>query len=209
MNTTLRRVLGFSGCYLSAAVVAAIATGNGEFVFYIVVMFVLLGAALLVHRKVGLSPLVLWGLSFWGLVHMAGGLVPVPESWPINGEIRVLYSWWLIPDYLKFDQLVHAYGFGITAVMCWESFRWILSQQTGKPINAIQPTPGILTLSAAAGMGFGALNEVVEFTATLLIPGTNVGGYVNTGWDLVSNLVGVTLAAFFIHLFCAAKSSES
>jgi hypothetical protein len=45
-------------------------------------------------------------------------------------------------------------------------------------------------LSGAASLGFGALDEVVKFVAVLLIPNTNVGGYVNTGWDLVSNLFG-------------------
>ena len=44
-------------------------------------------------------------------------------------------------------------------------------------------------------MGFGALNEVGEFVATLLVPKTNVGGYANTGRDLVANLVGVLIAA--------------
>ena len=34
--------------------------------------------------------------------------------------------------------------------------------------------------------------------ATLLIPETNVGGYRNTGWDLVSNLIGATTAATWI-----------
>jgi hypothetical protein len=62
------------------------------------------------------------------------------------------------------------------------------------------PTLGHLTICAAAGMGFGALNEVVEFVATLLVPETNVGGYENTGWDLVSNLVGVLLAAIAIRI---------
>jgi hypothetical protein len=49
-------------------------------------------------------------------------------------------------------------------------------------------------------MGFGALNEVVEFAATQLLPDTNVGGYVNTGWDLVFNLVGSAAAALAIGL---------
>jgi hypothetical protein len=44
------------------------------------------------------------------------------------------------------------------------------------------------------------VNEVVEFVATLLIPETNVGGYRNTGWDLVSNLIGATTAATWIWL---------
>jgi hypothetical protein len=44
-------------------------------------------------------------------------------------------------------------------------------------------------------MGFGALNEVIEFIAVLTIPHTNVGGYINTGWDLVFNLLGALTAA--------------
>ncbi len=44
-------------------------------------------------------------------------------------------------------------------------------------------------------MGLGAMNELVEFAATKLLPGTNVGGYDNTGWDLVANLVGCVIAA--------------
>jgi hypothetical protein len=59
---------------------------------------------------------------------------------------------------------------------------------------------GSLILCGAASLGFGALNEVVEFVATLSIPETNVGGYENTGWDLVANLVGVALASLIIHL---------
>ena len=62
------------------------------------------------------------------------------------------------------------------------------------------PTLGLMVLSASAALGFGALNEVVEFVATLLVPETNVGGYRNTGWDLVSNLSGATIAATLIWL---------
>jgi hypothetical protein len=62
------------------------------------------------------------------------------------------------------------------------------------------PTFGLMVLCAAAGLGFGALNEVVEFLATLLIAETNVGGYRNTGWDLISNLIGATVAASLIWL---------
>jgi hypothetical protein len=58
-----------------------------------------------------------------------------------------------------------------------------------------------MVLACAAGQGFGALNEVIEFAATLLVPETNVGGYLNTGWDLVANLVGCVVAATLIYLF--------
>lgn len=190
-------VIAFTLTYMAVSIVASLATGNREFVFYIVVMFVLMGAVAAVHRRVRLSSTALWGLSLWGLAHMAGGMAPVPESWPVNGEHRVLYSWWLIPNLLKYDQIVHAFGFGVTTLVCWEGLRSLL-------INAGRPDPqpglGSLTLCAAAAMGFGALNEVVEFIATLLVPETNVGGYVNTGWDLVSNLCGAVLAALAIRL---------
>ncbi len=193
-------LLVFNAAYLSAATVVAVRAGNGEFAFYLVVMLLLAAAVMAVHARVHLSRGVLWGLSLWGLAHMAGGLVPIPEGWPINGDIRVLYSLWLIPDVLKYDQIVHAYGFGVTTWLCWEGLRKIIAGQRQEPVGRIRPTPGMLVLVAAAGMGFGAMNEVVEFIATLTMPETNVGGYVNTGWDLVSNLAGCTLAALFIRL---------
>ena len=61
-------------------------------------------------------------------------------------------------------------------------------------------TAALLVLCAAGGMGFGAANEVIEFAATILVPETNVGGYMNTGWDLVANLVGCVIAAVIIRL---------
>jgi hypothetical protein len=36
------------------------------------------------------------------------------------------------------------------------------------------------------------------FAAVLLVPETNVGGYINTGWDLVANLAGCIFAAVLI-----------
>ena len=60
----------------------------------------------------------------------------------------------------------------------------------------------------SAGLGFGALNEVVEFAATLLVPETNVGGYRNTGWDLVANLFGATAAVSLIWSYGRASVDE-
>lgn len=194
----------FTVSYMLAAVAAAVLSGNDEFVFYIVVMIILIFAISIVHHRMSLTNGQLWALSVWGLLHMAGGLVPMPESWPVNGPIRVLYSLWLIPDLLKYDQIVHAYGFGVTTWLCWHAIRTCLrNHQGGVPA----PSLGMLTLAAAGGMGFGALNEVVEFIATLTIPETNVGGYANTGWDLVSNLAGCCVAAIAIR-FIDGKSGS-
>ncbi|MDZ4401818.1 DUF2238 domain-containing protein [Prosthecobacter sp.] len=192
----------FNGAYIALAVAMSISRGNREFIFYIVVMLVLVAVMSLVHRRVKLTTGLLWAFSAWGLAHMAGGLCPLPAGWPYNGDHAVLYSWWIIPERLKYDQIVHAYGFGITTWLCWHILRNALRQPDGGPVH---PTFGMLTLCAAAGMGFGALNEVIEFIAVLTIPNTNVGGYENTGWDLVANLVGTILAALAIRF--TAKSA--
>jgi hypothetical protein len=189
----------FTGAYLLAAIVAAIVSGNSEFTFYIAVMLILAGALFAVHIRLGLTTPLLWALSVWGGLHMAGGLIPVPESWPINGDIRVLYSWWIIPregggGYLKFDHVAHAYGFAVATWATWQCLSRILERRAG-----IRPAPtfGILAITFAAGCGWGALNELVEFIATRITT-TNVGGYENTGWDLVSNTVGALVAVIFI-----------
>lgn len=201
MSTTpaprLLPIFIFNAVYMIAAVGSSMAKGNKEFIFYILVMLVLIGVMSLVHRMVGLSRPLLWALSAWGMLHMAGGLVPVPGGWPYQGEHAVLYSLWLIPEKLKYDQLVHAYGFGITTWLCWHALTASLRQRF---VIQLQPSFGMLTLCVAAGVGFGALNEVIEFIAVLTIPNTNVGGYENTGWDLIANLVGATMAAGIIRL---------
>lgn len=188
-------LVAFTALYMIAAAAGAMMQGNKEFVFYIVVMLVLIGVVTLVHRAAILTAALLWALSIWGLLHMAGGLVPLPEGWPFHGDQAVLYSWWIIPQRLKYDQLVHAYGFGVTTWLCWHCLKASLQRRFG---IQLEPTFGMLVICAAAGIGFGALNEVVEFIAVLTIPNTNVGGYENTGWDLVSNLIGAMVTALII-----------
>lgn len=193
---TLWPVAAFTAVYLIAATTLALALGNFEFLYYIVVMLMLVFVVWSVHRSVVLTNAVIWGLSIWGFAHMAGGLIIVPESWPIDSGSRVLYSLWLIPEYLKYDQVVHAYGFGVATWVCWQGISAAIRARDGQ----VRPTAGLMVIAASAGMGLGALNELVEFVATLLLPETNVGGYLNTGWDLVANFVGATAAAVTIYL---------
>lgn len=87
---------------------------------------------------------------------------------------------------------VHTYGFGVTTWVYWQGLASMVADK--------KPTVGKLTLAVTAGLGFGALNEVLEFAATLLFKNTNVGGYMNTGWDLVANLIGALAAALLIRL---------
>ena len=55
---------------------------------------------------------------------------------------------------------------------------------------------GVAVMVVLAGLGVGAVNEIAEFFASQLVD-TNVGGYQNTGWDLVADLVGAVVAAVY------------
>lgn len=194
-------VAAFMTACVAISLAVALTRGNTEFLFYIAVMVVLSAAVLVVHLRLGLPAALLWALAAWGALHMAGGLVPVPATWPVNGPNHVLYSLWLVPrgddgGWLKYDHVVHVYGFGVATWLCWRAVAGAIVDRAGM---FPRPTPDLLLLAAIAGCGLGALNELVEFVATRLTA-TNVGGYVNTGWDLVANALGATSAVVLIGL---------
>ena len=100
---------------------------------------------------------------------------------------------------LKYDQLTHAYGFATATWLCWQGLQGAVAPDDPTRPGTPRLRPSLVTMSlvATAGMGLGALNEVVEFVATR-ITDTNVGGYENTGWDLIANTVGATFAVCLI-----------
>lgn len=174
---TLAYVAGFTVFFLSI--------GNYEFIVYILTMAILISLVVFSRRKAEYPPAILWALSIWGLAHMAGGGVPV------NGS--VLYNLHLVPIVetenifiLKYDQLVHAYGFGVTA--------WLLRHLLLRHFPDTNHTWTGFVFPALGAMGLGAVNEIIEFTAVLLVPDTNVGGYYNTALDLVFNALGAIIA---------------
>jgi len=174
---------GFALAYLIGFSAVAIAAGNTEGVVYLIAISLAFFGVVVVYAHVEIAPGVLWGLSIWGLLHMAGGLVRV------DGE--VLYGFQLIPVALRFDQAVHALGFGFATLAAWQGLRpWIRAER--------KMTGGLCCLIALMGMGVGAANEVLEFAVTRVSDSTNVGGYENTGWDLVFNTFGAIAATLWI-----------
>ncbi|MDP7069685.1 MAG: hypothetical protein QF815_04090, partial [Candidatus Peribacteraceae bacterium] len=75
---------------------------------------------------------------------------------------------------------------------------WVSWQVLCPLINGEKEHPSEIVLAVLASNGLGAFNELIEFVVVLVIPSTNVGGYLNTGWDLVANLAGSVIAAFII-----------
>ena len=84
--------------------------------------------------------------------------------------------------------MVHAIGFGFAGMAFWESVRHTVDRTI---------TSGA-AITLMGGLGFGALNEMVEFLITRVVPDTNIGEFENTGWDLVANTVGAALAALWV-----------
>lgn len=200
IRPALRGPAIFTAAYMLGASALALRDWNLEFIFYGLVMLALIGTVWWVDTRVRLSTLTLWCLAIWGFAHMMGGTVEIPERLTEPGEKSVLYSLRLAPWVPKFDQVVHAFGFFTCTMASWRAMNAIVCGALGKSVEAdcLRPTFGPLFGAMMMGMGLSAMNEIVEFVATLIFEDTNVGGYVNTGWDLVSNLVGCIIGSIAV-----------
>jgi putative membrane protein len=82
----------------------------------------------------------------------------------------------------------------------------ILKPHLKQPINHWTAISIVIIM---AGLGVGALNEIVEFTAVVITPETGVGGYNNTSLDLVADLIGAIIAMIIIRKMHHSKFSQS
>ncbi|MEX0918530.1 MAG: DUF2238 domain-containing protein [Candidatus Paceibacterota bacterium] len=180
---TLLYILGFSVWF--------IAQGNYEFILYTLVLIFFAGLITLTINRSHFDPLIIWGLALWGFLHMAGGGIK------IGGEVLYALVLWPVFDWgnelilFKYDQIVHFFGFAVATLVVYHLLRSHLTGRVNQPV--------LLFIVIMAGIGLGALNEIVEFIAVLAIPDTNVGGYYNTGLDLIFNLLGASAAGLYLY----------
>jgi VanZ family protein len=181
-----RGLIAFVLGYMVVCSAMAVRMKSVEFIAYAGMMVVFIGLVLFLNSKARFSHSTLWMLGVWGALHMFGGTVQIPAAWADTDTPRiVLYTLRIHPNLPRYDQLTHAFGFFTATLACWEALRHLTHARTG------------LALSAAAalmGMGLGAVNEVLEFFIALNVENNGVGGWKNTGWDLVSNAIGAILA---------------
>ncbi len=172
-----------AACVFVGWLVVGTIIGSDAVARYLLSVPVLIGAVVVANHHIGFSRGVLWGFVAWEFVHMAGGLISFADH-------HILYNVeWTIP-LIRWDRLVHAFGFGLATAASWQAIRLVLPPDHGA-------TGGIAFLAALCGLGFGALIEVLEFLMTLVVP-TNVGDYVDTGWDLVFDLIGAGAVAAWL-----------
>lgn len=195
IKETLRkywRIALFNLAYVFAFGAYYVSIKNFEFLWYVLVLLFFFFLILLTLHRSRFDATILWGLSLWGLFHMAGGGIPVGDG--------VLYGYRIIPLFdggedffiLKFDQFVHAFGFFVATLVGYHLLKLYLNEKTNWAV--------VYFLLVALGSGFGALNEIVEFIAVVVFQETGVGGYANTAIDLVFNTFGALCAVAFIHI---------
>ncbi len=153
---------------------------NYEFLGYVGVIVFFMLVVIFTNDKVNYPTGILWGLAIWSVLHMSGGGVI------LNGTR--LYDQILLPivgepyNIFRFDQFVHIVGFWVATLL----MGYLLKPSLKKDHKWIALSIVIIM----AGVGAGAMNEIIEFLATIFVKNTGVGGYENTSLDLVSNLIG-------------------
>jgi uncharacterized membrane protein YjdF len=183
-------ILIFNACALLFFTALFGSRKNYEFLIYIGVIIFFLCLILATNHKVNYPNSVLWGLTLWALLHMSGGGLYVKGT--------KLYEIILIPisesyEIFRYDQFVHIVGFGVATLVMYQLLKPALAPDLKK-------WTALSIVVMMAGLGVGALNEIVEFTATVLVPETGVGGYTNTSLDLVSDLIGAVAAMILIRV---------
>jgi len=175
-------LIGFSAYYLSR--------WNYEFMIYLGAIIFFLAVIAATNHRVDYPNGVLWGLTAWALLHMCGG------AFYIHGTR--LYEVILIPlsrryPILRYDQFVHVVGFGAATLVMFHVLKPLLRA-------GLDRWWALSIVVVMAGLGVGAFNEIVEFGVTIVVPQSGVGDYVNTGLDLVSDLIGAIGAMAWMRL---------
>jgi hypothetical protein len=180
--SNLALIIGFGALFLARL--------NYEFLIYVGVIIFFLCLIGISLKKVDYTLGSLVGLTVWSSLHLAGGGITIGE-----GRLYDLMLIRLSETYpvFRYDQFVHIWGFGTSTLVVFSLLAGTLKKPAENPIAL-----GIVLVMA--GLGMGALNEILEFAVTIWIPQSGVGGYLNTSLDLCANLIGAILALVYIRL---------
>jgi uncharacterized membrane protein YjdF len=164
------------------------ATGADSPIGYVASVVVV--AALILWLRTRPLPAVLAiALAVDAVAHLAGGLVHLNGSVLYDASIGPLVTS-ADTHLLQYDHVVHAYGSFVATLALW-----VILVPPGLDATYRR---NLLVLCLLAGVGIGAANESIEFVATLLHHGQYVGGYNNTGWDLIFNTLGAVMATVLL-----------
>jgi uncharacterized membrane protein YjdF len=190
MNTSRVPVILFSALYLLIGGAYFLQDLNIEFVVYILVIIAVLALVFGTVRFTKLPVTILWLISLWGLLHVLGGLVQTPDG--------VLFAYRIYPFIdrggefyiLKYDQVVHAFLYGVLTGAFFLIFKRALEAKGSVWV--------LILIAMMASMGVSAMNEIMEFLIAINLARNGVGGYENTLLDLIFNFSGACIAAVIL-----------
>lgn len=179
-------VIGFSALYLFLGGLYFLRDFNHEFMIYVAVIVAIFAGVFTTLRTTQFPLWMLWLLSVWGVMHVAGGLVQTVDG--------VLFAYKIYPflDYggdfyvLKYDQVVHMYLYALVALMSYHTLR--------VPFGIAGKTFLVALAASMISLGISGLNEIMEFLIAVTLERNGVGGYENAMLDLIFNLSGAALA---------------
>lgn len=184
-NQMEKFIVYFTFFYTLIFSINALSKGNVEFIYYTALMLLSIAIIMIVHRRMHFYPIVLMSLSALGLLHLLGGNVWVDT-------VR-LYDYYFVSGIFRYDNFVHMVGSAIMVMLAHALLTPILDDK-------FEVRQGyFILLLVLVGMGLGAINELVEFVAVLVLDvGEQVGDYTNTLLDLVFNTMGSAAMAIFL-----------
>jgi len=179
-------LMWFNFLLLAVLTIVFLAQGNYEFIFYVAVLFLVSLALFKLDKKYNFPNYALFLFSIWLFLHLAGG------SFSLFGtRLYDLMIFNLVgaPLYiLRYDQVIHFLCyFVITLLICR-----IVDFHSTKKTNKLF----MIVISILAGIGVGAINEILEFLTVVFFNATGVGDYFNNALDLICNSLGAILASY-------------
>ena len=171
-------ITGISAVHVTAWTIYGLDAGSRLAFPYLLWMLSAGCLVFLVDSRVRFSTEVLMLLSLSGFFHMAGGNVV------INGDFLYEQTWGLV----GYDHFIHILGLGTAGLAVWEATSRMLRAFGGKEA-------AVVTFLGAHAVG--TVIEVGEYLATLVMHEVRVGDYANNMQDLIANMVGALLAAWW------------
>jgi hypothetical protein len=183
-----RAALGIGGAGMLGLGVYALETGAPSTLAYLISVAAVAFLIMRFRSTPIPGPLAI-ALAVDANLHLAGGLIRVGNDVLYNASLGPYVSS-LNTHLFQYDHFVHAFGSFVGTLALWT----LLVPPSSKTWHRRD----MVVLCALAGLGIGAINETLEFLATLAHNGAHVGGYTNTGWDLTFNILGAVAASCLV-----------
>lgn len=162
---------------------------NYEFLIYAITAIILIVILYTTDKYFKFDQLSVWLFNIWLILHSLGGLAYYQG---VRFYDLILFN--LVGDpyhILKYDQFVHFYCYVVISILMWRVVHTTIKQSASNVV--------VCALTILSASGLGALNEIIEFVAVLILNTEGVGGYINTAIDLIANLLGAITGSLYMY----------